>query len=307
MLGGMIRFSHTLFAMPFAMLALVMAWAMSPTDTTNSVAESAGWMEARFPGLRWIDLVGVLLCMVCARSAAMAFNRIVDRFVDAENPRTRERHLPTGVVSVWAATALTIVASIGFVAVTLLFLPRNPLPFVCAVPVLIFLLGYSWAKRFTDLSHYWLGAALGLAPVGAWVVVRATFLEPAPWLLAVAVACWVGGFDIIYACQDTEFDRRRGLHSLPARFGNRVALRLAAVSHGVMLMLLALMPMVYTPFHSPTWFIGLAAVGVLLAIEHRLVTPDDLARVNVAFFHVNVLVSFGLLAIGTLTLLFPSR
>ncbi len=212
----LIRFSHTLFALPFALLAAVMAWAAN----RHCVPPRP---------FRWLDLLGILLCMATARSAAMAFNRLADRRLDALNPRTRQRHLPTGRLSVAAAAAFTAACSLGFVAGTLLFLP-NRIPLYASVPVLLFLFAYSYAKRFTILSHFWLGAALMLAPLAAWVAIRGEIAWP-PLVLGGAVLLWVAGFDMIYACQDVEFDVRMRLRSVPARFGVAAALRLAALCH----------------------------------------------------------------------------
>ena len=272
----LIRFSHTLFALPFALLAAALAWA-----------------DERF---RWQDLAGILLCMVFARSAAMAFNRLADRHIDAKNPRTAMRHLPAGTLSVAVVWLFTLGCCAAFIAATLLFYfrePPNPWPLVLAGPVLLFVLGYSLAKRFTSLAHLWLGVALALAPVAAWIAVRGMADMTAPLLLGAAVAFWVAGFDILYACQDADFDRAEGLHSIPARFGVRRSLRLAAASHAIMFVLL-----VGLYFASPhlglVFLCGLAAVGLLLIYEHSLVRPDDLTRVNRAFFHVNGVISVGL-------------
>ena len=185
----LIRFSHTVFALPFALLAAAMAW-----SKPGSV-------------FRPMDLVGIVLCMVFARSAAMAFNRLVDRRIDAANPRTASRHIPAGLLSVPAVTAFTVICSAAFIASTLIFLPRQ-LPLQLSVPVLLFLLGYSYAKRFTSLCHYWLSAALMMSPIAAWIAVRDEFaVEPA--LLAAVIFFWVGGFDILYACQILTLIRRR--------------------------------------------------------------------------------------------------
>lgn len=203
-----------------------------------------------------------------------------------------------------------LVFSIGcaatFIAGTLLFLP-NRLPLLLSAPVLAFLIGYSYAKRFTALSHFWLGAALMLAPVCAWIAIRGQIVatHPADLLPAVilgaAVLLWVAGFDIIYACQDEAFDRPAGLRSMPVRLGVPRALHLAAACHAGMIALLVLLPWIYTRF---TWIFGagLFAVAALLIYEHRLVRPDDLSRVNRAFFNVNAIVSIGLFAIGALDL-----
>ena len=275
----LIRFSHTIFALPFAILAAALAWKDEP--------------------FRWQDLLGILLCMVFARSAAMAFNRIVDRRIDAANPRTAGRHLPAGTLRVGTVWAFTLVCCLGFVASTLLFYarePENPWPLYCSTPVLLFVLGYSLAKRFTSLAHFWLGGALMLAPVAAWVAVKGLTEMTVPLLLGSAVAFWVAGFDILYACQDAKFDADAGLHSVPARFGVPKSLRIAALCHAVMFGLL-----VGLYFASPhldwVFLAGLIAVGALLVYEHSLVRADDLTRVNRAFFHVNGVISLGLLAV----------
>jgi 4-hydroxybenzoate polyprenyltransferase len=289
----LVRFSHTLFALPFALLAAAMAWSENRHGTP-----AIGW--------RWTDLVGILLCMVTARSAAMAFNRLADERIDAENPRTRARHLPAGILSRSAVVLFAGICSAGFVAATLIFLP-NRLPMYLSIPVLAFLFAYSFTKRFMALSHFWLGAALMLAPVSAWIAIRGEFvmkniadLLPAV-VLGAAVLLWVAGFDMIYACQDVDFDRRRGLKSIPVRLGVPGALRLAAACHAGTIVLLSLLPLVYNRFGWVYWT-GLAAVAVLLLYEHRLVRPDDLTRVNKAFFNVNAIISLGLLAVGLIDL-----
>ena len=279
----MIRFSHTLFALPFALLSAVMAWNLEPR-----------------PAWRGQDLLGIVLCMVFARSTAMAFNRLADRRLDALNPRTQGRHLPSGLLSVGAVACFAVVCAAGFVASTLLFWP-NRLPLLLALPVLAFLCAYSFTKRFTALAHFWLGAALMLAPLAAWIAVRGRLDWP-PLVLGIGVLLWVAGFDIIYACQDYEVDARDGLRSIPARLGIARSLHLAAACHlGMVLALLAL-PLVL-PSLGAIYLAGVVAVGVLLAYEHWLVRPDDLTRVNLAFFHVNAVVSIGLLAVTTLDLL----
>lgn len=278
---GMIRFSHTLFALPFAVLGAAMA-ALDPEATT-----------ARAGPKEWI---GILLCMVAARSAAMAFNRLVDRTIDAKNPRTASRHLPSGRLSVRAVALFTLGSSALFIASTALFLPENPWPIVLSVPVLLWLLGYSYAKRFTSLAHYWLGLALAMAPVAAWIAIRGDIGWP-PVLLGLAVLFWVGGFDIIYACQDAGFDRSSGLRSIPSRFGIAGALRLAAASHAVMVLALVGLGL-SVPSFGLIYGVGVAIVAALLIYEHSLVRPDDLGKVNVAFFQVNIGVSIGLLVVG---------
>lgn len=275
----LVRFSHTLFALPFALLAAALAWADEP--------------------FRWPDLVGILLCMVFARSAAMAFNRLADRHLDARNPRTAQRHLPAGTLSAAGVWLFTIACCAAFAASTLCFYfrePSNPWPLVLCGPVLLFLLGYSLAKRFTSLAHFWLGAALMLAPVAAWIAVKGLADMTVPSVLGAAVAFWVAGFDILYACQDADFDKAEGLHSVPARFGVRRSLRIAAACHAVMFALLVGLHFA-SPHLGTVYLVGLAAVGVLLIYEHRLVRADDLTRVNRAFFHVNGVISVGLLVL----------
>jgi 4-hydroxybenzoate polyprenyltransferase len=283
----MIRFSHTLFALPFALLAAIMAW----VENARSSPPVA---------FRWLDLAGILACMVFARGAAMAFNRIADRQLDAINPRTQTRHLPAGAISVVGAAVFTGICSLGFVAGTLMFLPRNWIPFYASPAVLLFLMGYSYAKRFTLLSHFWLGAALMLAPVAAWVAIRAE-IAIAPLVLGGAVLFWVAGFDIIYACQDFVFDVKMRLRSIPAQFGVAAALKIAAFCHLAMVVLLLMLPLAY-PFFGRIYLTGIAAIAGLLFYEHWIVRPDDLTRVNRAFFHVNAVVSVGLLVIGAVDL-----
>jgi 4-hydroxybenzoate polyprenyltransferase len=278
----LIKFSHTLFALPFAIFGGVLA-ARTPT----------GWHG------RLQDWVGILLCMATARSAAMAFNRLADRRFDAENPRTASRHLPAGQLSVSAVKGFTALCAVGFIASTLLFLP-NRWPLILSVPVLLWLLAYSYTKRFTSLAHFWLGASLSLTPIAAWIALRGDLAWP-PVLLGLAVLLWVAGFDVIYACQDVDFDRRVGLRSIPARLGVRGALRLAAICH--FLMLVALLGLGWAYPMGQIYFVGVALVALLLLYEHALVKPDDLTRVNQAFFQVNIIISVGLLAFGIIDLL----
>jgi 4-hydroxybenzoate polyprenyltransferase len=289
----LIRFSHTLFALPFAIMAALMAW------TANSRSEPS------IP-FRWQDLAGILLCMVTARSAAMALNRIADRRFDAANPRTNMRHIPAGLLSVRFVALFAALCATAFVAGTLLFLP-NRLPLYLSLPVLAFLLGYSYTKRFTALAHFWLGAALMLAPVCAWIAIRGEAVVDNPLdlipaaVLGGAVLLWVAGFDIIYATQDAKFDRQHRLHSVPARWGVERALRLAAICHlGAVILLIAL-PFAYSYLGWIYWT-GVAGIAALLVYEHAIVRPSDLSRVNVAFFQVNAVIGLGLLAVVTLEL-----
>jgi 4-hydroxybenzoate polyprenyltransferase len=297
---GLVRFSHTIFALPFALLAVVLAW-------NTPVPEGAKEAHVAF---HWLHLLGVMVCMVAARTAAMAFNRLVDRKIDAANPRTANRHLPAGILSVSSVISLIVVSALAFVCGTLLFLP-NWLPAALSLPVLAVLLGYSYAKRFTPLAHVWLGFALGLAPLAAWIAVRGevVILTPQDLLpavvLLIVVTLWVSGFDILYACQDAEFDRQAGLKSIPARYGVATALRIAMALHLGMLLALILLP-ILSPQLGLGWIYAasIAAVSALLIIEHLLVRPTDLDRVNIAFFNVNAVVSMGLLAAVTLDIWF---
>lgn len=297
----MIRFSHTVFALPFALLAAMMAW-------TTPLPTAAGEVGAA-PAFNPLHLLGILICMIGARSAAMAFNRLVDRQFDAANPRTAQRHIPAGLLSLPMVILFTLVSSGIFIGGTLLFLP-NPWPLWLSIPVLLFLLGYSYTKRFTSLAHFWLGVALALAPISAWIALRGEYLlgYPSDLLPAVmlggAVFAWVSGFDMIYACQDATFDKSIGLRSIPATLGVVGAFRLAAFCHLLTIVLLFLLPIV-----SPQvplgilYFIAVGIVAVLLVYEHLVVRPTDLARVNLAFFTINAIISIGLFVVGVVDLL----
>jgi len=267
---SLVKFSHSIFALPFAL--------------------QGAWLAAdgvpRFATLLWI-----VVCAVSARTAAMAFNRLVDRSIDAENPRTSGRELPAGRMTPGSVKLLVVVSSLAFVGAAFAL---NTLAGALSVPVLLVLLGYSYVKRFSSLAHAVLGLALAIAPVGAWIAVRGDLgadALPVLWL-ALAVWAWVFGFDLIYACQDTEFDRREGLHSIPARFGVRAALRLSAGLHAVTV--LALVGTGWSADLSWIYWGAVALTAVLLAWEHSLVSPDDLSRVDVAFFTLNGWVGVGL-------------
>lgn len=265
--GSLVTFSHTVFAMPFAASALVLAHAERHVPLT-----------AR-------RVLAMLVCMVAARSSAMAFNRYLDRDVDAKNPRTRTRHIPAGTVSPREALALTVVTGALFAgsAATLGLVPAVLAPFVLAV-----LLGYSYAKRITWASHLWLGVALALAPGGAWIAAGA---EPGLGIVALmgAVVTWLFGFDVLYSLQDEAFDRANGLQSVPARFGLTRALVLSAAAHVGTVGLLAL-----TGFVLHRGLLYAVAVGIttcLLVYEHALVGKGNLEKINKAFFDVNAYVS----------------
>jgi 4-hydroxybenzoate polyprenyltransferase len=278
----LIRFSHTLFALPFALTSAALAW-------------------HKPPGFQWLQLLGILLCMVFARSAAMGFNRLTDHRFDAANPRTAKRHLPAGLLTPVQVWLFVVICVLGFEAATLIFLYGfdNPWPLYLSAPVLLFVGAYSLTKRFTALSHFWLGASLLLAPVAAWIAIRGLDVAelPVPLVLGGAVLFWVAGFDILYACQDIDFDRKAGLRSVPAAVGVPASLRIAAGCHCVMLGLLVLLYFVAAPELGTIYLAGIGAVTVLLVYEHWLVRPDDLSRVNRAFFQVNGVISVGLFVV----------
>jgi len=255
-----IKFEHTVFALPFAYIAMVLA--------------AGGW-----PG--WRIALWVTLAMVGARTLAMSVNRLADRFSDARNPRTAQRHLPRGLLKPWevgtwaAASALLLLVSAW---------QLNPLCLKLAPVAILFLVGYHYTKHFTWTSHWILGFTDGMAAAGGWIAVREAFELPA-FLLWFAVTVWIAGFDSIYACQDVEFDRAEGLHSVPARFGIAAALALARGCHA--LTALALAGVGVAMGLGWLYWIGWLVVAGLLVYEHRLISPTDLSRLDVAFFNVN--------------------
>jgi 4-hydroxybenzoate polyprenyltransferase len=273
---SLVTFSHTVFALPFALLATVLAAGGVPQPRT---------------------LFGILAAMVGARSAAMAFNRIVDRDLDAENPRTARREIPAGAVSVTAAAMFCAFSAAVFVAAAWFL---NPLCLALSPLALAIILGYSFTKRLSALSHLVLGLSLALAPVGAWIAVTGRFAAT-PVVLGLSVLFWVAGFDVIYSLQDEAFDRGHGLFSLPARLGARRALDLSTVFHAVSLALL------YGVFvlagGGPLFGIGVALAGVFLVRQHALVSEKDLSRVNGAFFTANGWLSVAVFLCGALDVL----
>lgn len=265
----MIRFEHSVFALPFAVAAALYA-------TRGEVL--------------WGPYGWILLAMICARTSAMAFNRIADLRYDALNPRTRDRHLPSGAIRRRQAAALVGVSSGLFVLASGML---NRTCLIASGPLLLYLLGYSFSKRFTWLSHLYLGTTLGLAPVGVWVGLTET-VEAFPLYLGAAITFWVTGFDVIYSCLDEAFDREIRLHSIPARFGVKAALGVSAVCHvGTAGILVALglhfgLGWLYWALLIPTL--------IVLAYEHWIVRPDELERVNAAFFNANAVFSVALMA-----------
>jgi len=267
----LIKFEHTIFALPFAYLGMLLA--------------EDGWPT-------WTQFLWITVAMAAARTLAMSANRLIDRELDARNPRTTGRPLITGAITpatAWAGSAVAVVV-LAVAAYAL-----GPLPFRLLPGALLFLLGYPFAKRFTVFSHLILGATDGLAPLGAWAAIRGSLTAPGDlpaWVLWLAVTLWIGGFDVIYACQDVDFDRAEGLHAVPARYGIAAALRLSALAHALTTaLLLALGLILSLPW--PYW-VGLAATATLLAYEHAILHPRDLSRLNLAFFKVNGIISLTL-------------
>lgn len=281
----MIKIEHTVFALPFALLGMLLA--------------AGGWPS-------WRTVLWIVVAMVGARSAAMAFNRLADREIDAANPRTRTRALPAGLVTPgWVAGFTAASAAVLVVAAWRL----NPLALALSPVALLVILGYSYTKRFTWASHLVLGLALAGAPLGAWIAVRGS-VAPTPFVLAGAVISWVAGFDVLYALQDREFDRRRGLSSIPARFGVVGALWISGALHVATLALLAALPAVYAAGEGGggaslggVYWLGWAGCAALVGWQHWLVRPNDLSRLDAAFFSANGLLSMWLFATAAVDLL----
>lgn len=266
---AMIKFEHSVFALPFALTGAALAFRGSHMDAAHF----------------WRVVLWIVVAMVSARSAAMAFNRLVDAEIDGRNPRTRIRHIPAGLLSVrftWCFIGLSTL--VFFLSAWLL----NPLCLRLAPLALAAVFFYSFTKRFTSLSHLVLGFCLGIAPAAAWIAVRGSLHWPI-LLLTAAVMLWTAGFDIIYSCQDYDFDRRESLFSLPAKLGVKNALLVARLLH--VLMVVALLILVRVLHLGPLSLAGVAAVAILLGYEHSLVHPTDLSRVNAAFFTMNGWVS----------------
>ena len=267
-LFSLIKIEHTLFALPLALTGAVL-------------------------GARGMPPVPILLLMAvaftAARAAAMAFNRIADRHLDAQNPRTANREIPSGTLSVSRVWGLVMVSIAVFLAASWAI---NPLCGKLAPLALVVLLGYSYTKRFTSLCHYLLGLALGMAPVAGWIAVTGT-VAPAPIILGLGVIFWTAGFDTLYACQDVEFDRNMGLHSIPAKLGTKKALKVAAMSHVAAFLLFILAGALASL--GVGFYLFSMVTGALLVWEHRLITPDDLTHLDMAFFKVNSMVSASLL------------
>ena len=265
----MIKFEHSVFALPFALTGALLAF------------REGGYRVAEI----WVKLGWIVVAMVGARSAAMAFNRLVDARIDARNPRTSMRHLPAGLLSQGFGWVFVAVTSLVFLAAAWAL---NPLCLMLAPVALGIVFFYSFTKRFTSFSHLVLGFSLGIAPAAAWIAVRGS-LDPRILWLTAAVTCWTAGFDVIYSCQDYEFDRAEGLFSVPRALGIAPALRAAQALH--VLMIVCLLALVYSLHLGALALAGVAAIAALLIYEHSLVKPNDLSRVNAAFFTMNGYVS----------------
>jgi 4-hydroxybenzoate polyprenyltransferase len=289
--SSFVKLSHTVFALPFAIAAMAIA-----------ARENRGW-----PG--WRVFLLVLAAMICARTCAMAFNRIVDRKFDAANPRTAKRHLATGEVSFSSAVALCVLSAVGLIAAAWFL---NPICFYLSPVALFVICFYSLTKRFTDYTHVILGLALALAPIGAWLAVKgsAITLWPLaqsfflPVLLAVIVIFWLIGFDIIYAMQDYEFDRQHGLHSLVVAWGPQNALRAAFLSHVLMLLLLAAFG-ILARFRGIAFYAGLLVIIVCVLLEHFIAQRRSLGWINTAFFRLNAVISIIFLVVALAEVVFP--
>lgn len=267
----MIKFEHTIFALPFAIMsAFIAAEGLPPLS-------KLGW---------------ILVAMVGARSCAMAFNRLADAKIDSENPRTAMRAIPAGLITKGAVWIFTLVSAglLVFAAWRL-----NPLAFALSPVALAVIMGYSYTKRFTSLSHFWLGLALSISPVGAWIAITGRF-DWTPIILCCVVLLWTAGFDIIYACQDVNFDRKHGLHSIPARLGIRWALWVSSALHVIAVLLLFCLPLFTKMGHF--YFVGVWIVVFIFIYEHAIVKPNDLSRVNLAFFTLNGMISLVLMALS---------
>lgn len=283
--GEMIKFSHSVFALPFALIATFLASRNLPGGLPR-------------PG----QFALIVLCMVSARSFAMTFNRLADAAIDARNPRTAGRPIPAGRIEVrsartflWATAALFLLGCGGF-----FYLYANVWPIALALPTLACLAGYSYAKRFTAAAHFILGGVIGFAPAAAWIAINPSTINLTAGWLTLAVLTWIAGFDIIYACQDYEVDRREGLFSVPAKLGIATALWISRACHVVTVV--CLWRLGVSIHAGAAYWTGLALTGVLLAIEQSVVRANDLSRVNLAFFTLNGCVSilFAALAIADL-------
>ncbi len=283
---SLVKFSHTIFAMPFALIGFFLGQKDRPVIAQSNLGQTIGWSS---PASYWPAVLSkfilVILCMVFARSAAMAFNRYLDRAFDAKNPRTAIREIPKGIISASSALRFVIFNCFAFIICTWFI---NPLCFFLSPVALMVVLGYSYTKRFTALCHIVLGIGLSLAPIGAYLAVTGAFAL-LPILFSFAVVFWVSGFDIIYALQDIDFDKSQQLYSIPAALGKAKALRVSEILH-VLSAGCVIIAGVYGGFHWSYW-IGVAVFMGMLIYQHSIVKPNDLTRVNIAFMTANGIAS----------------
>lgn len=275
--ADLIKIEHTIFALPFAYIGAILAVKAIPT---------------------WSDLGWITLAMVGARSAAMGFNRVIDRHIDAKNPRTVNRHIPKGLIGIQEVLIMSVIAMLIFIVSVWQLSPS----YVVYSPLVIaMLVGYSYTKRITWACHIFLGLTIGLAPLAAWIAVTDK-IQLGGLMLWLIVALWIAGFDIIYATQDYEFDKTHGIHSLPSRFGIKTALLIARIMHGLVVLLLVGL---WFALDLGWWYAaGVFFINLLLHYEHSIISVDDLTKVNIAFFNVNIMVSLGLFVFTLLDIFF---
>jgi len=269
--GRMIKFSHTVFALPFALSAVILA------------------IHQQYTIKIW-DIAWIILAMVGARSAAMGFNRVVDSHLDAKNPRTAQRAIPSGEI-----TQLQSILFVIFFSILFLFSAANlaRICFYCGIPVLLLLFIYSYSKRYTSLCHIYLGFAISMAPLGAWIAITKKFDWPI-LVVSLALLTHIAGFDILYACQDYDYDRKEGLFSIPAKYGIKAALYISSFLH--LLCFLAFVTIYYLFDMNVIYILAVVLIGIALVIEHLIVKPDNLSQVPIAFFHINSTISLVFLA-----------
>ena len=268
--GRMIKFSHSVFALPFALSAVVLAMRYHQVNIT--------------------DILWILVAVVGARSSAMGFNRITDAKLDSKNNRTSKREIPSGKLSLNSAKMFVVIFSCIFIFASAML---GSLCFYLSFPVLGLLFFYSYTKRFTCFAHLYLGFVISLAPIGAWIALTNSFFWPV-LLLSLGLMTYISGVDILYACQDIDFDKKEGLYSIPARFGVKKALLISSILHVLSFMFFF---SIYIAFDMNLIYLGaVVIIGILFIVEHRLVNPFDLSRLNVAFFHVNSIISITLFA-----------
>lgn len=279
--ASLVKFSHTIFAMPFALLGF-----------------SSAILYYDYP-FAWTDLIFVIICMVLARNAAMGFNRLIDAQIDKKNPRTANREIPAGKITKKSATLFVTINSLLFIGICYFI---NPLVFALSPVALVIVLFYSYTKRFTSMAHYFLGLALAISPTAAFIVVSSKF-ELLPILISILVFFWTAGFDIIYALQDENFDKDEKLHSIPSRFGIKKSLIISSISHAIVVAIVILIGIKF--LNNITYWIGSSIFTGLLIYQHIIVKPNDISKVNLAFGTTNGIASviYGVMGIICLLLM----